>query len=313
MIQPTIAHKMGITFDHFTSEAQDIRQSGLIDDAMEILKKQGVVEQRDGALWLAMTDGADDKDRVLQRSDGSYTYFAADCGYLLYKIRRGFTRAIILLGADHGGYVARINYAARLLGLPNGVTCVLVQLVRLVKDGVEVRMSKRAGNVVTMDDLLAAIPVDVARFFFLLSSSDTHMNFDMGLATERSQKNPVYYVQYAHARMASILRMAAEKGMSVQQTALHNDACDPHESALLKELDAAPALIEEVAQTLAVHKLPHAAIALADTFHAFYDHCRVIDGTQPSQSAFRLALVAATQKTLAHILHLIGVSAPERM
>ncbi len=318
-IQPTLKERMGIDFDVFTSEKKDVVEAGYVEKALEIFKEKQLAFETDGALWLRTSAFGDDKDRVLVKSDGTKTYFASDCGYILAKMERaqsgggqGFDRLILTLGADHHGYRARIEAAAQALGFSGRFDFVFVQLVRLMKDGQEVRMSRRAVNVVSIDELIELVGPDVARFFFLMYSPDTHMNFDLGLAEERSQKNPVYYVQYAHARLSSVLHKAEEAGLNPDRgdVAL---LVDPKERLLLAELLSFPDLISDTASDYAVHRLPQYAIRLADRLHSFYDACRVIDAEQPALSEARLRLVKSVKIVLSETLRLVGVSAPEKM
>jgi arginyl-tRNA synthetase len=317
-IKKTISEKMNISFDRFVSEREDIVEAGYVDRAIAFFKEKGLTFEGENALWLRTTEFGDDKDRVLVKANSEKTYFASDCGYILYKKERGFERLIEVWGADHHGYVARFRAAAEALGFEkNEVSFVLVQLVRLVKDGQEVRMSKRAGNIVLVDDLIDRVGVDVARFFFLLYSPDTHMNFDLGLAEERSQKNPVYYVQYAHARMASIFKKAEEElGMINDEFGFQNENFvfgHVKEKLLIRHLAKFPEVIETSAETLAVHQLPQYAICLADLFHSFYAECVVINAEDPKTTRARLTLVRAGKTVLAETLRLLGISAPERM
>ena len=339
-IKKTIAERMNISFDLFVSEKKDIVEAGYVDRAIEIFKEKNLTFEEDGALWLRTTERGDDKDRVLVKRGGEKTYFASDCGYILHKKERGFESIIEIWGADHHGYVARFRAAAAALGFSKEcVKFILVQLVRLVKNGEEVRMSKRAGNVVSVDELLDTIPADVARFFFLLYSSDTHMNFDLGLAEERSQKNPVFYVQYAHARMASILRKAGENGEwgignegwgsgnEGQRTGNNEQGAgskeqgvgnryvfgNPKEFLLIRHLAKFPEVVKGASESFAAHALPQYAIRLADVFHSFYDECTVIDPGNMETTHSRLALVRATKTVLAETFRLLGISAPERM
>jgi arginyl-tRNA synthetase len=314
-IQKTVREKMQVTFDQWTSEA-NLHREGFVDRAIAIFQEKGLTYETDGALWFRSTDFGDDKDRVLIKSDGSKTYFASDSGHILwYKEARGVDQIIEFFGADHYGYINRFRAVAQALGFTLDPKFVIVQLVKVVKDGKEVRMSKRAGNVVAIDDLIDTVGHDVARFFFLMYSPDTHMNFDLGLAEERSQKNPVYYVQYAHARMANILVKAGEAGIVLNDLEKTNLSLlkEPKAIDLIRELRQFPALVAEVAENYQVHKLPHYAIRIADRFHSFYAECRVIDAAQPELTQSRLALVRATKIVLAETLRLIGVSAPERM
>lgn len=312
MIKPMARDVMRVHFDVWTSERQLIAD-GYVDKAIAMLKDKGLTEEREGALWLLTTRFGDDKDRVLVKSDGTRTYFASDCGYILHKMERSFTALIETWGADHHGYIARFRAAAEALGFPQSkVHFTIVQLVKLVKDGVEVRMSKRAGNVVGIDELIETVGHDVARFFFLMYSPDTHMNFDLGLAEERSDKNPVYYVQYAHARLASIERKAEEVGLKLSEEALAL-LVHPKERLLARELMAFPELIERMAEEQTVHQLPQYAVRLADRLHSFYADCQVVDVAKPELSGARLALIAATKTVLGETLRLMGISAPEKM
>jgi len=311
MIKPIVQDTMRVHFDQWTSEKKLI-EDGYVDKALAILKEKNLTFEQDGALWLRTTEFGDDKDRVLVKSDGSKTYFASDAGYILNKMERGFAMLIETWGADHHGYIGRFKTVARALGFTGEIHFLIVQLVKLVKDGVEVRMSKRAGNVVAIDELIEKVGHDVARFFFLMYSPDTHMNFDLGLAEEQSDKNPVYYVQYAHARLASIERKAAEAGVSVATESLLL-LVHPKERLLIRELMAFPELVERMAMEKTVHQLPQYAVRLADRLHSFYADCKVIDEADVDLSSARLALIGATKTVLGETLRLMGVSAPEKM
>jgi arginyl-tRNA synthetase len=311
-IRPSLSERMRIHYDSFVSERRNIVEVGLPERAMDIFREKELLFESEGATWLRTTDFGDDKDRVLVKSDGTHTYFLNDCGYLLRKIEGGADRLVLTLGADHHGYVGRLRAAAEALGFSGRFDIFIVQLVRLMKDGKEVRMSKRAGNVVSIDELVDRVGHDVTRFFFLMYSPDTHMNFDLGLAGEQSEKNPVFYVQYAHARLSSILRKAEEVGLEPEMT--HSELLDhPKERALLRELLIFPELISDIAGSGAVHHLPQYAIRLADRLHSFYADCRVVDETHPELSGARLGLVSAVRSVLAETLRLIGVDVPERM
>lgn len=311
MIKPIVQDTMRVHFDVWTSEKRII-EDGYVDKALGIVKEKNLTFEQDGALWLRTTEFGDDKDRVLVKSDGSKTYFASDAGYILNKMERGFTMLIETWGADHHGYISRFRAVAKALGFTGEIHFSIVQLVKLVKDGVEVRMSKRAGNVVAIDELIEKVGHDVARFFFLMYSPDTHMNFDLGLAEERSEKNPVYYVQYAFARLVSIERKAAEMGLVVSTENL-SLLTHPKERLLMRELMAFPELIERMASEKTVHQLPQYAVRLADRLHSFYADCKVIDEANPELSTARLTLIAATKTALAEVLRLMGIAAPERM
>lgn len=309
-IQKSTQEKMNIKFDVWFSE-NSLYQNGFIEKALQILRDKGLTYEQEGALWLKTIDFGDDKDRVLVKNDGSKTYFASDCGYILNKMERGFSYMIETWGADHHGYINRFRAAAKALGFEGEIRFVMVQLVKLVKDGKEVRMSKRAGNVVFVDDIVDSVSHDVARFFFLMYAPDTHMNFDMGLAQERSQKNPVFYVQYAYARMCSILQKASEieAAPKIDLTLLKHEK----EIALIREMMLFPELLQGISRELDVHKLPHYAIRLADRFHSFYNDCQVIDESNLDLTMARLELLKAVKIVLGEALQLIGVSAPEKM
>lgn len=321
IIKKTIQEKMRIEFDEWASE-KELQKKGYDNRAVEMLKKKGFTYESEGALWLKTTEHGDDKDRVLVKSDGKNAYIAGDCGYMLDKIERGFDKLIMGLGADHHGYVSRLKAVAKMLGFSGDFRITLSQLVRLVKDGKEVRMSKRAGNVVYIDDLIEEVGHDVVRFFFLMYSPDTHMNFDLGLAKEQSQKNPVFYVQYGHARICSILGKS-QISIPEFQTSRKSQVADLNsdlsllmhekELSLIKELNKFPELIEEISESYEAHRLPHYALRLADKFHSFYDTCRVIDEENPELTKARLSLVNSARIVLAETLRLIGVSAPKSM
>lgn len=311
MIKKSIVQKMQIHFDVWTSEKKII-EDGFVDKALAVLKEKNLTFEQEGALWLRTTEFGDDKDRVLVKSDGAKTYFASDIGYILHKMERGFTFFVETWGADHHGYIGRFRAAAQALGFAGDLRFLIVQLVKVVKDGVEVRMSKRAGNVVTIDELIETVGHDVARFFFLMYAPETHMNFDLGVALEQSQKNPVYYVQYAYARLSSILRRAEEEGNGGVQGDL-TLLIHEKERELIRELMFFPELVETVAQDFSVHRLPQYAMKLADKFHSFYDACRVIDVEQSELTQARLQLVRATRIVLAETLALMGIHAPEKM
>ncbi|KKQ53471.1 MAG: Arginine-tRNA ligase [Parcubacteria group bacterium GW2011_GWD2_38_11] len=323
IIKKTTKEKMQIVFDEWMSE-QKLSDEGYDQRAIEMLKEKKLTYESEGALWLRTTDFGDDKDRVLIKKDGKNAYMAGDCGYMLNKIERGYSRLVMGLGADHHGYVTRIKAVALALGFVGDFRIIISQMVRLVKDGKEARMSKRAGNVINLDDFIDEIGHDVTRFFFLMYSPDTHMNFDLGLAKERSAKNPVYYVQYAHARIASILAKAQESGISnfpwpgrqfpiSKQNENMSLLTHEKELSLMKELNKFPQLVEEISENYEVHKLPQYAMKLADKFHSFYDACRVIDEENAELTSARLSLINAVRIVLAETLDLIGVDAPEKM
>lgn len=303
----------GLSFDRFVSE-QSLHEEGLVDAAIEQLKAGGHTFEEDGALWLRATDFGDDKDRPLVRSNGEPTYIAADAAYHKTKFDRGFDLMINVLGADHHGYVARMNAVLQAMGYEHTKLHILIyQLVRLWRGKEEVKMSTRAGEFVTLREVLDEVGRDVARFFFLMRSHDTMLDFDLELAKKQSDENPVYYVQYAHARICSILRKAEEAGI-VGGGASHADRLThPAEKALILKLLELPDEVERVLRDFAPHRLTGYAGELARMFHLFYDNCRVIDPEQPELAHARLALCHATRQTLRNTFDLIGISSPERM
>ncbi|MDP1845393.1 MAG: arginine--tRNA ligase [Candidatus Moranbacteria bacterium] len=312
IIKPSM-EKFGINFDNWFSE-KELQGSGKVDEIINILKEKGLVYEKDGALWFKSMEFGDDKDRVVIKSTGEKTYFGSDIAYHKKKLDRGFEKLIDIWGADHHGDVKRVKGAMKALGYEDKLDIILTQFVRVLKDGKEMKMSKRAGTYVSVDDLIDEVGCDATRFFFLMHSADTHMNFDMDLAKERSEKNPVYYIQYAHARISSILEKAALLRSDLRSV-LRSDLRKLHakERALIFELLKFPDLVEEISQNYAVHYLPQYAMGLADKFHSFYSECRVIDESNLELTAARLELVKAVQIVLAEVLRLMGISVPEKM
>ena len=288
--------------------------AGEVGVSLQELDGEGLLEDSDGAVWLQTTRYGDDKDRVLIRSSGEPTYFLSDIAYHRDKMARGFEHMIDIWGADHHGYVPRMKAAFTALPPhdPERLELIIGQLVNLVESGETKRMSKRRGDIVTVDDLVEAIGVDAARFLLVGRSPDTTLELDIGLAVEQSNQNPVYYVQYAHARICSILRNLGEGGGRPAGEALPAVDVGPHERSLIRTLARYPEVIAMAAQQRAPHRL-HAYLGeLAAEFHVFYRHCRVLTD-DPGVSAFRAALCAVTRNTLAGGLELLGVSAPESM
>ncbi len=311
IIKPSM-ERLGIKFDNYFSE-KELQESGKVDEVINILKEKDFIYEKDGALWFRSTKFGDDKDRVVVKSNREKTYFGSDIAYHKEKLDRGFDKLIDIWGADHHGEVKRTKGALEALGHKDKLDIILTQFVRVLKDGKEMKMSKRAGTYVSVDDLIDEAGCDATRFFFLMYSPDTHMNFDLDLAKERSEKNPVYYVQYAHARMASILRKAEDLKLSFRKFLKLSFRMHAKERALIFELLKFPDLIEEISKNYAIHHLPQYAIGLADKFHSFYDECRVIDKNNLELTAQRLEIVKATQVVLAEVLRLMGISAPEKM
>jgi arginyl-tRNA synthetase len=307
--------RFGVRFDVYFSEAE-LERKGEIDAAIERLRTAGYAYDAEGAVWFRSTEFGDDKDRVVIRSTGAHTYFGADCAYLIDKFSRGFDHVVYVWGADHHGDVKRVRGAAQALGIdPEAVEIVLYQFVSFLRNGEVVKMSKRSGSIVTLDELLDEVGVDAARFTLLTSSNDSAMNFDIELVKRQSMDNPVYYVQYGHARIASILRKAAAQGVALRPI----DEVDlgllteEAELDLLRALAEAPAQIATAADLRAPYRLTHAAQDLAGRFHRFYAEHRVVDEQAAELTQARLWLCAGTKQTLANLLTLLGVSAPERM
>jgi arginyl-tRNA synthetase len=314
-----VLHGMGVDFDVWFSE-RTLHERGAIDAVIEKLRAAGYAYDHDGAVWFRSTDFGDDKDRVMRKADGEYTYFAADVAYHEEKLERGFVKIIDIWGADHHGYVRRMEAAVAALGHPGALEVVIGQLVNLFRDGEVVRMSKRTGEMVTFEELLDDVGTDAARYFFLRRSTDQPLDFDIGLATQQSSDNPVYYVQYAHARICSILRKAAGLGSDADTDVADFVPADTDltplaeaaELALIRKLTEFPEIVEVCARQRAPFKLTRYAEDLAAAFHQFYTVCRVVSDDTALTSA-RLYLVDATRTVLECVLALIGVSAPQRM
>ena len=287
-----------------------------VQRALDRLREQGHVYRADGALWLRTTSlGGDQEDRVLERSSGEPTYFASDVAYLESKLERGFERMFIVLGSDHHGYLPRMRAAVAALGAdPTRLEMPILQFVHIVERGERSSMSKRRGDFITLDDLIAEIGVDAARFFMLQRSHDSTVDLDLDLAREQSAENPVYYVQYAHARIASVLRKAGEARVREALAASHGElALEPAERELVKRLLAFPAEIAEAAARRAPHRIATYALELAQSFTAFYRDCRVVGAEPEALESFRIGLSVAAKRAIARSLDLLGVSAPEAM
>jgi arginyl-tRNA synthetase len=303
---------LGVHFDVWTTEAS-LHDNGWVDTALARLREGGHLYEQDGALWFRSTAFGDDKDRVLVRSDGTRTYFAADIGYVVEKFSRGFDHLIYIWGADHHGTVARVRNAAEAMGYDKAaVEMILTGWVHFVSGGQELSMSKRAGTFIALDDLLAELGVDAARWYFASRGANVNMDVDIELAKKQSSENPVYYVQYAHARIASILRKAAEAGLSPVPS-VSGLLAGAEEGTLARVVARLPEVVEDAAAAQETQGITTYATELATAFHAFYRDARVIDTDEPERSAKRLALVDATRISLANALALLGISAPEAM
>lgn len=308
-------HEFGTDFDVFTHE-DSMHTSGRVTEAIARLRANGKIYEKDGATWLRTTDYGDDKDRVVIKSDGEPAYVAADIAYYVDKRERGFNLCIYMLGADHHGYIARLKTIASALGEdPDTVEVLIGQMVNLVRDGQPVRMSKRAGTVITLDDLVDAIGVDAARYALIRSSVDTPIDIDLQLWSSASNENPVYYVQYAHARLSALARNAAEMGL-VPDTAHLDLLTHEKEGALIRNLGEFPRVLKTAASLREPHRVCRYLEDLAADYHRFYDSCRVLPlGDEPAGDLHqaRAALCQATRQVIENGLGILGVSAPERM
>lgn len=308
-IKKTVSN-LNIHFDEWFSETS-LHDKGEVKKVIELLKKKGFTYESEGALWFKSTMFGDERDRVIVKTDGSNTYLAGDIAYHRNKFEnKKFNKVINIWGADHFGDVPGLMAGVEAIGYKGKLEILLTQFVTVLKDGKPVKMSKRMGTVVLMDDLLAELPSDVIKFFFLQKSNNTHLNFDLNLACEQSEKNPVYYVQYAHARITSILRNA---GVS-QIKKINNVSllAHPSEIELMKEILKLPEIIEDTSMDYQVHRIPQYAIDLATAFHKFYNDCHVLVEDEKLKEA-RLGLVYATKIALKNTLELMGISAPEQM
>jgi arginyl-tRNA synthetase len=308
-------HEFGTDFDVYTHE-DSMHSSGRVDQAIEKLRETGNIYEKDGATWLRSSAFGDDKDRVVIKSDGKPAYVAGDLAYYLDKRERGFDLCIYMLGADHHGYISRLKAAAAAFGEdPATVEVLIGQMVNLVRDGQPIRMSKRAGTVITLDDLVEAIGVDAARYSLIRSSVDTPIDIDLALWSSASNENPVYYVQYAHARLSALARNAAELGLMPDTSHLELLTHDK-EGTLLRTVGEFPRVLKTAAELREPHRVCRYLEDLAGDYHRFYDACRVLPqgDEQPTDlHTARLALCQATRQVIANGLAILGVTAPERM
>lgn len=308
-------HDFGTDFDVYTHE-DSMHTSGRVQEAIDKLRDNGSIYEQDGAIWLRTTDFGDDKDRVVIKSDGNPAYVAGDIAYYLDKRQRGFDLCIYMLGADHHGYIGRLKAVAAALGEdPDTVEVLIGQMVNLVKDGQPMRMSKRAGTVITLEDLVDAIGVDAARYVLIRSSVNSPIDIDLGLWASASNENPVYYVQYAHARLSALARNAADLGLQVDLGHLDLLSHD-REATLMRTIGEFPRVLKTAAALREPHRVCRYLEDLAGDYHRFYDSCRVLpmgDEEHSDLHRARLALCAATRQVIANGLQILGVSAPERM
>jgi arginyl-tRNA synthetase len=302
-----------VEFDNWFSETS-LYETGKIDEALKTLKEKGEIYEKDGATWFASTKYGDDKDRVLIKNDGSYTYLLPDIAYHQDKLKRGFEKLINIWGADHHGYIPRMKAAIQALGYNDDTLEVeIIQMVNLFQNGEKVKMSKRSGKAVTLRELMEDVGLDAMRYFFAMRSGATHLDFDMDLAVSKSNENPVYYAQYAHARICSMLRQGAESGFEPAGELDLSYISTEKEIDLLKKVGEFPQAVAEAAEKRMPHRVTNYIFELSSALHSFYNAEKVINEGEHEKTKARLALVKAVQITLQNALHLIGVSAPERM
>ncbi len=303
-----------VIFDNYFNESTLFREGGETGEILRIFREKEVVYEEDGALWFRSTDYGDEKDRVLVRSDGTPTYFLADAAYHLNKFRRGFDHVIDIFGPDHHGHIARLKAAAAVIGAPDDWLDVMtVQWVRLMENGKQVKMSKRGGEFETLSDLVSDIGTDASKFFFLMRKTNAHLDFNLTLARTESDENPVYYVQYAHARICSVISYAEDEGVRFPDDLSCVEMLEEKEEMeLIRNLVIFPNLIEGAALSAEPHRLSGYAQQLAASFHRFYHVCRIISNDERLSQA-RLLLAGATRTVLAETLRLLGISTPERM
>ena len=304
---------IGIEFDEYFSESSLI-EDGTVKEVLDLLEEKGYTYEKDGAVWFRVSSLIDEDDKVLVRSDGSPTYFLTDIAYHLNKCRRGFSRVYDIWGSDHHGHEPRMRAAMKALGIPDSFFNVIFhQYVTLKRSGEVVKMSTRRGEFVTLDELVEAVGVDAVRYFFSMIDANTHLNFDMDLALKKSEENPVYYVQYSHARIRSIFKKASEKGFSFMPGKGLESLGNEKERALVLQLSVFPKVLEDAARVFATNKLTGYLENLASKFHSFYTDNLVLDPENPEVSHGRLNLCKAAEIVMKNALGILGVSAPERM
>jgi arginyl-tRNA synthetase len=302
-----------VPFDHWFSETS-LYASGKVEETLKLLTDKGETYEQDGATWFGSTKYGDDKDRVLIKNDGTYTYLTPDMAYHKDKLERGFDELINIWGADHHGYIPRMSAAIQALGYKKDQMDVqIIQMVSLYQDGQKVKMSKRTGKAVTLRDLMEEVGIDATRYFFAMRSADSQLDFDMDLAVSKSNENPVFYAQYAHARICSILRQGLEMGLSVESDLDLSYISSEKEYDVLKKVGEFPEAVADAAHKRSPHRMTNYVFELASVFHSFYNAERVLDPEDQEKSKARLALIKAVQYTIQNGLKLIGVSSPEKM
>lgn len=313
--QRETCQRFGLRFDTWYFESE-LHESKRVERTLEALRKSGKVYEQEEALWFRSTEFGDEKDRVLIRADGRPTYFLADLAYHHHKFQRGFEHAIDYWGPDHHGYIPRMQGGMRALGTPEGwLEVEILQHVTFLEDGKPIQMSKRKGQFVTMNELVDEVGADVAKFIFLTRKPNSHLEFDLDLARDQSEKNPVLYVQYAHARICSVIDRAASEGFAVGEpdAAGLGILVEEAEQSLARELIQLPQIVVSAAGAREPHRLANYVTDLSALYHKFYHQCRIIDAEDRARSEARLMLCQLTRKVIAHVLELIGVRAPERM
>ncbi|MFC0561132.1 arginine--tRNA ligase [Halalkalibacter alkalisediminis] len=302
-----------VEFDNWFSETS-LYETDKVTETLKVLNEKGETYEEEGATWFRSTTYGDDKDRVLIKNDGSFTYLTPDIAYHQDKMNRGFEKLINIWGADHHGYIPRMRAAIQALGYaPEQLDVQIIQMVSLFQGGEKVKMSKRTGKAVTLRDLMEEVGIDATRYFFAMRSTDSQLDFDMDLAVSKSNENPVYYVQYAHARVCSMLRQGQEQGMTFDETTDLSALSSEKAYDLLKAIGDFPEVVAEAAEKQMPHRITNYVHDLASTLHSFYNAERVIDPEQKEASRARLALMKATQVTIKNALALVGVEAPEKM
>lgn len=303
----------GIEYDVWFSE-KTLHQGDTIEKALQVLQKNNLLYEQDGALWFKTTQYGDDKDRVVKKSTGEYTYIAADIAYLKNKADRGFNNFIYILGHDHHSYVMRLNAVKQGLGYTQDpLDVILYQLVKISEDGTLVRMSKRSGAIISLQDIINTVGKDVARFFYLNRKADAQLEFDLGLALKKTDENPVYYVQYAYVRIGSILEKASQLPELDAINANDIQHLGPEETFLIKKIVFLKQLLQDIATNHQTHLLTYFVVELAQLFHRYYSHVRVIDMENKEKSRARLLIISTMRNTIALVLDLLGVSHPEKM
>ncbi|MGB8152164.1 MAG: arginine--tRNA ligase, partial [Candidatus Cybelea sp.] len=308
--QRRTAARFGVEYDHWQSE-RELHDSGQVSEGIEHLRRLGLTYEADGALFFRATQFGDDKDRVLLRGDGRPTYFCMDVAYHYQKLKAS-DRVVDILGPDHHGYIERIKGISSALGYPGRLDVIIAQQVALMRGSEQIAMSKRAGEIVTLDDIIDEVGVDAARFFFIMLAVESPLTFDLALAVEKESENPVYYVQYGHARIASVLRNALGDDVAAARGASLEPLVHPSELSLVRRLAEFPSVVRGVVERLAPHRLARYARDVAADFHQFYTECKILTDERDVRLA-RLALCLASKNVLARALSLAGVSAPDSM